>query len=106
MESQELHLLLKINPGQSKVGQIKPHKYALILAIIKLYERQPSRLNRFHITEELEATFEFAFRTLSPDFAFSSAMLEAPFFYGSSSFDVEFMKPPRPESGPQSGRPW
>ena len=26
--------------------------------------------------------------------------------YGSSSFDVEFMKPLRPESGPQSGRPW
>ncbi|MBU1002360.1 MAG: hypothetical protein KKE73_07530 [Proteobacteria bacterium] len=25
---------------------------------------------------------------------------------GSSSFDVEIMKPPRPESGPQSGRPW
>ena len=25
---------------------------------------------------------------------------------GSSSFDVEFMKPLRPESGPQSGRPW
>ena len=81
MESQELHLLFRINPGQSKVGQIKPHKYALILAIIKLYERQPSRPNRFHITEELEATFEFAFRTLSPDLAFSSAMLEAPFFY-------------------------
>jgi hypothetical protein len=80
MESQELHLLLKINPGQS-MGQIKPHKYALMLAIIKLYERQPSRPNRFHITKELEATFEFAFRTLSPDLAFSSAMLEAPFFY-------------------------
>ena len=27
-------------------------------------------------------------------------------FLGSSSFDVEFMKPLRPESGPQSGRPW
>ena len=27
-------------------------------------------------------------------------------FFGSSSFDVEFMKPLRPESGPQSGRPW
>ena len=27
-------------------------------------------------------------------------------YYGSSSFDVEFMKPLRPESGPQSGRPW
>ena len=27
-------------------------------------------------------------------------------FIGSSSFDVEFMKPLRPESGPQSGRPW
>ncbi len=80
MESQELHLLLKINPGQS-MGQIKPHKYALILAIIKLYERHPSRPNRFHITEELEATFEFAFRTLSPDLTFSSAMVEAPFFY-------------------------
>jgi len=26
--------------------------------------------------------------------------------FGSSSFDVEFIKPPRPESGPQSGRPW
>ena len=25
---------------------------------------------------------------------------------GSSTFDVEFMKPPRPESGPRSGRPW
>ena len=27
-------------------------------------------------------------------------------YFGSSSFDVEFMKPLRPESGPQSGRPW
>ena len=27
-------------------------------------------------------------------------------FFGSSSFDVEFMKSPRAESGPQSGRPW
>ena len=29
-----------------------------------------------------------------------------PSLIGSSSFDVEFMKPLRPESGPQSGRPW
>ena len=27
-------------------------------------------------------------------------------FYGSSTFNVEFMRPPRPESEPQSGRPW
>lgn len=80
MESQGLHRLLRINPGKS-MGWIKPHKYALLLAIINLYELQPSRPNRFHITEELEATFESAFRALSPDSAFSSAMLETPFFY-------------------------
>jgi len=27
-------------------------------------------------------------------------------FFGFSTFDVEFMKPPRPESVPQSDRPW
>ena len=29
-----------------------------------------------------------------------------PEIIGSSTFNVEFMKPPRPESGPRSGRPW
>ena len=33
-------------------------------------------------------------------------LLGGALFFGSSSFDVEFMKPLRPESGPQSGRPW
>ena len=27
-------------------------------------------------------------------------------FFGSSTFAVEFMKSLRPESGPQSGKPW
>lgn len=80
MESKELYHLLKINPGRIE-GRIKPHKYALVLAIIKLYEKHPARPNRFHITEELEAAFEFAFRTLSPDMAFSSSMLEYPFLH-------------------------
>lgn len=80
MENSAFQILLSINPGRSS-GQIKPHKFALLLAIIKLYERQSSRQNKFHITTELEAAFESAFRELSPESAFSSAMIEAPFFY-------------------------
>lgn len=39
-------------------------------------------------------------------FAFASDPQELVEKTGSSSFDVEIKKPPRPESGPQSGRPW
>lgn len=80
MESKGLSVLLNLNPGRSN-GQIKPHKYALLLAIIKLYERCKAHPNRFHITEELEAAFEEAFRILSPTSEFSLAMLEYPFFF-------------------------
>ncbi len=80
MESQEQQLFRNLNPGQS-MGRTKPHKYALLLAVMKQYERNPLRPNRFHIAEELEADFETAFRALSPDTSFSSSMLETPFFH-------------------------
>ena len=51
-------------------------------------------LPKAHITGE---------HLLLPGYDDSHPTLE---IFGSSSFDVEFMKPLRPESGPQSGRPW
>lgn len=34
MESQELQLFHNLNPGQS-LGRTKPHKYAVLLAVMK-----------------------------------------------------------------------
>lgn len=80
MNNDALERLRKIKPGRTE-GKAKPHKFALLLAIIHLYENQPTRENVFHINSELEELFELKFRELVPNETYSSTMIEIPFYY-------------------------
>ena len=80
MKAEAIELLRRINPGQSD-GCVKPHKYALLMAIIDLYEKQPNRANSFHIDHDLEKLFEKNIRQLVPELRYSPSMIDAPFFY-------------------------
>lgn len=72
--------LKRITPGQSN-GNVKPHKFALLLAIIDLYEDRQEQENRFHIDSVLEKFFEQEFRQLAPEATYSPSMIEAPFYH-------------------------
>ncbi|VEN73292.1 conserved hypothetical protein [Candidatus Desulfarcum epimagneticum] len=60
---------------------IKPHRFALFLAISKLYEKDPNRSNNFFLDDELEQAFKDAFCILSPNTSSTSAMIEYPYFH-------------------------
>jgi hypothetical protein len=80
MNSDAFEPLRRIRPGQSD-GKIKPHKFALLMAIIDLYEEQPNRANSIHIDSDLEKLFEQHFGQLAPESTYSPSMIEAPFFH-------------------------
>ncbi len=46
MKSKAIKLLRRINLCQSN-GCVKSHKFALLMAIIDLYEKKPNRVNKF-----------------------------------------------------------
>jgi len=79
VKAEAIELLKRINPVQSD-RCVKPHKYALLMAIIDLYEKQPNRANNFHIDHDLKKLFKKN-RQLVPELRYSSSMIEAPFFY-------------------------
>jgi hypothetical protein len=80
MNNDAFEPLRKIIPGQSD-GNAKPHKFALLMAIINLYENTPEQVNSFHIDGDLESLFEQRFRELAPEATYSSSMIETPFFH-------------------------
>jgi len=59
----------------------KPHKFALIMALARLYEEDPSRENRFHINSELLEKFRAAMLRLDPMVLYTPSMIEAPFYH-------------------------
>jgi hypothetical protein len=59
----------------------KPHKYALLLAIVDAYEANPMRDNEFFLDEEIESLFRRNFKKLSPYMPFVDSMIENPFFF-------------------------
>jgi len=72
--------LKKINFG--KYGDnVRPHKFALMLAIAKLYEKDPFRENKFCITDSLENLYKDCFQELSPNYNKSLATIDHPFYY-------------------------
>lgn len=62
-------------------GIVSPHKFALLLAIAKLYEDNPLRENRFCINDELERYFKYYFLQLAPSYNMSLATIDHPFYY-------------------------
>ena len=60
---------------------IKPHRFALFLAVSKLYEKDPSRSNEFFLDDELEQAFKEAFGVLSAESISTPAMIEYPYFH-------------------------
>lgn len=64
------------------VGQYtKPHKYALVLAIIDLYDEGRLRTNCLILDEELENRFHQRIRSLDPNLNEHDALIEYPFYY-------------------------
>lgn len=80
MNNSALENLKRIRPGYLN-SVPKPHKFALILSILELYESDPGRKNEFYIDDELERIFEIKFRELDPSVKYSSVMIENPFYY-------------------------
>lgn len=91
MTTTPFELLKAINPGRQTDGSAKPHKYALLLAIIDLYEHNQEQANCFHIDSTLENYFERRFRELAPTTTFSAAMIETPFFHLQSRSETDSM---------------
>jgi hypothetical protein len=69
----------------TKKGSCSPHRFALLLAISKLFNNNPSHQNIFHIDEQLEKEFRKAFLELSPNSKISSIQIEYPFYHLQSS---------------------
>jgi predicted restriction endonuclease len=67
--------------GGLDAHRTKPHKFALTMALAKLYEEDPSRENRFHIDSQLEQNFRTAIYQLDPMILFAPSMIEAPFYF-------------------------
>jgi hypothetical protein len=80
VSSDSFEPLRRIHPGQS-YGKVKPHKFALIMAIIDLYKDNPNRANSIHIDSDLEDKFEQNFHQLAPEATYSQSMIEIPFFH-------------------------
>jgi len=75
-----LRMVEKIYEGKSN-AEVKKHKFALILAISKLYSEDSERENKFHITPKLEEYFREMMFELAPDVNFLPSMIEAPFYF-------------------------
>ena len=75
-------------------SKIKPHRFALLLAISKLYRENPLRPNKFHIDSELEQMFKESYLELSPHSEPSSIMIEYPFYHlqNSSCWNFHLIK--------------
>lgn len=80
MDKTSLESFKNIHCG-SYAGLPRPHKFALLLAIIALYDKNPNRPNSFQIDKELEFLFEQKFREIAPEISFSSSMIEIPFYH-------------------------
>lgn len=59
----------------------KPHKFALVLAIIDLFEEEKIDTDRFILDEELESRFHLNIRRLDPDLNEQDVLIEYPFYY-------------------------
>lgn len=53
-------------------GQVKPHKFALLLAIIELYKEEPLRGNAIYFNSHLEELFKKHFTYLAPEIPYLS----------------------------------
>lgn len=80
MNDEVLELFRNIRAGQFD-GEPKPHKFALLLAIVDLYEESPGRDDIINLDSQLESLFEYWYNQLSPQSDFLSSMIEAPFYY-------------------------
>ena len=61
-------------------SDISPHKYILLLSLIKFFENNPNHENRFYFTE-VEPVFLECFNLYYSDYADYRKMLEHPFYY-------------------------
>jgi len=68
----------------SKKGEVRPHKFILLLTILRLLRENPHRKNRFEFNDELERAFEETWREYIPP-KWRPGLLEYPFFYLQSS---------------------
>ena len=80
MSKYNLEFLKNIRCAKQK-GVHRPHKFALLLAIIELYDKNPERPNVFYLDKELESLFELKLREIAPEMPFSPSMIENPFYY-------------------------
>ncbi len=80
MQNDPFGPLREIGPGISE-GNVKPHKFALLMAITDLYDRNSEQQNCFHISTLLEDLFEKRFRELASDAPYLPSMIETPFFH-------------------------
>jgi len=80
MHEEAFNLLRNINPKISK-GELKPHKYALLLAILDLYIKNNDLKNEFKINDELELLFAKYLKILDPNIIYYNGMIEYPFYH-------------------------
>jgi len=73
-------LVNSVNP--MTVGHYtKPHKYALLLAIIDLFDEGLLRTNCLILDDELESSFHQKIRSLDPNLNEHDALIEYPFYF-------------------------
>ena len=59
---------------------VSPHKFALLLALAKLYEDDPFIENKFCINDKFENIFKDCFQKLAPTYNTSLATIDHPFY--------------------------
>ena len=75
MNDEVLELFRNIRAGQFD-GEPKPHKFALLLAIVDLYEESPGRDDIINLDSQLESLFEYWYNQLSPQPNYLSSLFK------------------------------